>query len=156
MMAEVVKQQTFSPVKSEEEKRPLPFGDRIPKRKPVEGLQFWHKWNADDFVGKYHKANFANPYMATPGTTIVLEEKRDMAKKADVDRFQGALDAEQGRKNRLKVRYETTRLKVDVELKTMIGAPMDDVERILKIRKKTFARRKKSGLNTKSNNSKGS
>ena len=145
MMAEVVKQQTFSPVKSEEDKRPLPFGDRIPKRKPVEGLQFWHKWNADDFVGKYHKAKFANPYMATPGTTIVLEEKRDMAKKADVDRFQGALDARnKARKNRLKVRYETTRLKVDVELKTMIGAPMDDVEHILRDKEEDLRPKKKN------------
>lgn len=109
-----------------------PFGGRKSKKTPVEGLQFYHRWNADDFVGKYHKAKFANPYMATPGTTIVLEEARERKKKADVDRFEGDLAARvKMRANRQKVRNETTRLRVDLEMKTMLGVPMDTAENIL-------------------------
>ena len=110
-----------------------PFDGRQSRQKPVEGLKFYHKWNADDFVGKYHKAKFKNPYLATPGTTIVLEEARERNKKGDVDRFEGALAARNKRRGiRLAVRNETTRLRVDLEMKTMLGVPMDTAEKILK------------------------
>ena len=95
----------LKPPPEEEDKRPPPFNGRKSRREPVQGLQFAYKWNADDFVGKYHKAKFTNPFMATPGTTIVLEEKRDMAKAADVNRFYGGLEARnKSRRNRLQVR----------------------------------------------------
>ena len=93
MSTSLIKSEAPSNSPDEKIERLPPFGGRKAKKTPVQGLQFYHRWNADDFVGKYHKSKFENPYNAVPGTTIVIEEARERKKKADVDRFEGELAA---------------------------------------------------------------
>ena len=102
----------------------------------LEGPKYHYRWNTNDFVGKYHTNRFkAGGNAPIPGTTIRLEQDREQAKYLDNKRFEDELTKRiVARKNRLKVRYAGAALNVDVEMKTTIGAPMNEIESILNMK----------------------
>jgi len=108
------------------------FEGRKPRHKPVQGLQYYHKWNTDDFLGKYHRHNFKTKNFAVPGTAIVQEELRDRAKEKDVRRFEKEMEARASRRRvKMAVKNESAAVRAGITFNTMIGVPMDACEQAL-------------------------
>ena len=122
------------------------FEGRMPKYQPVQGLKFWHKWNSEDFVGRYHIDRFATKHFAVPGTAIVLEEQRDRAREDDIKRFEKDLsDRAYRRRHRVKVKREGAAMRSQIELNTMLGVPIEEVETILNEKAEDLKPTKKNG-----------
>lgn len=115
--------------------RPLPdaFIGRAPREKPVKGLTYAREWNTIDFLGKYHVARFQNQSCPTPGTTIIDEMQHKRMKDADLERFDKDLaDRAKKRRVRVQVRTENALFQTKIELGTMIGAPLEQAEEIMR------------------------
>ena len=109
-------------VQTIEFKKGTAFEGRKPVKKPVQGLQYYHKWNTDDFVGKYHRHMFKNSNFAVPGTTIVQEEMRDRAKEKDVRRFEKDMNARASRRRiKMEVKNESAAVRAGITFHTMVG-----------------------------------
>ena len=120
------------------------FEGRLPKNKPVQGLVFMHKWNAEDFIGHYHRDRFATKHFAVPGTAIVLEETRDRAREEDHARFERELaQRTHRRRHRVRVKRESAAMRAQIEMDTLLGVPLDTIQQILSDKSENLQPRKR-------------
>eukprot|EP01038_Epipyxis_sp_PR26KG_P007844 gene7844-10651_t len=97
------------------------------------------KWNTVDFIGKYHLARFSNKETPIPGTQIKLEKEYEANRLQQHALLEKQANDNQKRiEHKIQIKDETRKLRTQIYFDTIIGQPIDQIEKLLNENEKLF------------------
>lgn len=109
------------------------------KKTKNKGLEYYRKWNLQDFAGKYHVNSFAQKDCPVPGTQVMDEIKHIKAKKGDLDALETFVkETDEACTTRTRIRKELAKVSTRVIFKTTIGDPIERLTAIQSCKAKSL------------------